>query len=174
MGGSEQLKAQGGVSWRMRFWHDYILAVEWLGVLRSCNQRKGPGLGPRLGWWLLLERKGWGLSGCGVTSREGARFRLILREGRSLSVTTPCQSWPECPSSPEKSSVGLFWPCLSLGSLVGHPLGNSSRSWHGSTWMRDGLTAPGTFLPSVNQAISLSICWFLCIAEDLSLSETVV
>lgn len=51
------LKAQGGVSWRMRFWCDYILAVEWLGVWRNCNQRKGPGLRPRLGWWLLLEGK---------------------------------------------------------------------------------------------------------------------
>lgn len=90
------LKAQGGVSWRMRFWHDYILAVEWLGVLRSCNQRKGPGLGPRLGWWLLLERKGWDLSGRGVKSREGARFCLIPRKG-GLSV------WPH-PASPGLSA----------------------------------------------------------------------
>lgn len=164
------LKAQGGVSWRRRFWHDYILAVEWLGVLRSCNQRKGPGLGPRLGWWLLLERKGWDLSGRGVKSREGARF---LPPGTAKEVP-PCQSRAECPSSPEKSSVGLFWPCPSLGSLVGHTLGNSSWSWHYSTWMRNDLTAQGTFLPSVNQAISLSICWLLCIPEDLSLSETAV
>lgn len=40
--------------------------------------------------------------------------------------------------------------------------------------MRNDLTAQGTFLPSVNQAISLSICWLLCIPEDLSLSETAV
>lgn len=55
----------------MRFRADCILGSRTIWGFSEIRQRKGPGLGPTPGWWLLLGRKGCDpLSGCGMKSRE--------------------------------------------------------------------------------------------------------
>lgn len=106
---------------RMRFQNDDIWAVAWFRGLRDCNQRKGPGWKPSLGWWLVWE----GRMGCEwVWGRTGRELQfLLVHKGRSLNyATTPCPG----PASTGQVPLHLLrnlawassWTCLLLNSLV--------------------------------------------------------